>query len=72
MLVAIFSSQTSIDHFALPSLNAWRVTGFGHSSCRSGTGSGSGQALTVYGRVGSQTTPSPGAYSDSVVVTVTY
>jgi len=37
-----------------------------------GTGSGSNQALTVYGRVTAQTTPSPGAYTDSVVVTVTY
>jgi spore coat protein U-like protein len=42
------------------------------TNTESGTGTGSGQALTVYGRVGSQTTPSPGAYSDSVVVTVTY
>jgi spore coat protein U-like protein len=37
-----------------------------------GTGAGSNQALTVYGRVASQTTPSPGTYADSVVVTVTY
>jgi hypothetical protein len=37
-----------------------------------GTGTGSSQALTVYGRVASQTTPSAGSYSDSVVVTVTY
>ena len=37
-----------------------------------GTGTGSNQALTVYGRVGAQTTPSRGTYSDSVVVTVTY
>jgi spore coat protein U-like protein len=37
-----------------------------------GTGSGSNQSLTVYGRVAAQTTPSPGTYTDSVVVTVTY
>ncbi|CAN0652670.1 Spore coat protein u [Nitratireductor aquimarinus] len=37
-----------------------------------GTGSGSGQVLTVYGRVPPQTTPSPGTYTDTVVVTVTY
>jgi spore coat protein U-like protein len=37
-----------------------------------GTGTGSSQGLTVYGRVASQTTPSPGSYTDSVVVTVTY
>jgi spore coat protein U-like protein len=37
-----------------------------------GTGNGSGQALTVYGRVPTQTTPAPGSYTDSVNVTVTY
>ena len=37
-----------------------------------GTGTGSNQALSVYGRVASQSTPSPGTYTDSVVVTVTY
>jgi spore coat protein U-like protein len=38
----------------------------------SGTGSGSGQALTVFGRLPVQTTPVPGAYSDTIVATVTY
>jgi spore coat protein U-like protein len=38
----------------------------------SGTGTGSTQTQTVYGRVATQTTPSPGTYSDSVVVTVGY
>ena len=37
-----------------------------------GTGNGSAQALTVYGRVPSQSTPAPGAYSDTITVTVTY
>jgi len=37
-----------------------------------GTGSGASQALTVYGRVASQAMPSPGTYTDTVVVTVTY
>jgi spore coat protein U-like protein len=37
-----------------------------------GTGTGSTQTQTVYGRVATQTTPSPGTYSDSVVVTVGY
>ncbi|MGZ5826929.1 MAG: Csu type fimbrial protein [Xanthobacteraceae bacterium] len=36
------------------------------------TGSGLTQNLTVYGRVPAQTTPSPGTYSDTVVVTVSY
>jgi spore coat protein U-like protein len=37
-----------------------------------GSGTGATQNLPVYGRVQSQPTPSPGAYSDTVVVTVTY
>ncbi|BCH28968.1 hypothetical protein MesoLjLc_08980 [Mesorhizobium sp. L-8-10] len=37
-----------------------------------GTGSGATQNLPVYGRVPAQTTPSPGTYTDTVVVTVTY
>ena len=38
----------------------------------SGTGTGTSQTLTVYGRVPSQTTPPSGVYNDTVVVTVTY
>jgi spore coat protein U-like protein len=38
----------------------------------SGTGTGSNQALTVYGRVAAQTSPSPGVYTDSVILTLTY
>lgn len=38
----------------------------------SGTGTGTDQDLTVYGRVPIQVTPSPGSYSDTIVVTVTY
>jgi spore coat protein U-like protein len=37
-----------------------------------GTGSGLAQTLTVYGRVPMQTTPAPGTYSDTVVVTISY
>jgi spore coat protein U-like protein len=36
------------------------------------TGSGLAQGLTVYGRVPAQNTPSPGTYSDTVVVTISY
>ncbi len=35
-------------------------------------GTGTTQRFTVFGRVPSQTTPSPGLYADTVVVTVTY
>ena len=38
----------------------------------SGTGTGLTQTQTVFGRMPTQTTPKPGAYSDSVVVTVGY
>ena len=37
-----------------------------------GTGTGLAQTFTVYGRVPAQTTPPPGAYSDTVAVVVTY
>jgi spore coat protein U-like protein len=38
----------------------------------SGIGSGSSQRFTVYGRIPAQATPPPGAYTDTVTVTVTY
>lgn len=38
----------------------------------SGTGSGLTQNYTVYGRVPAQATPSPGSYTDTVVVTLNY
>jgi spore coat protein U-like protein len=38
----------------------------------SGTGSGSAQAITVYGRVPTQSTPAPASYGDTVMVTVSY
>jgi spore coat protein U-like protein len=37
-----------------------------------GTGTGVAVGIPVYGRVPSQTTPAPGTYTDTVVVTVTY
>lgn len=44
----------------------------GDSAAQPGTGSGTGQSFTVYGRVPAQPTPPPGTYSDTVVVTITY
>jgi spore coat protein U-like protein len=38
----------------------------------SGTGSGTSQAIPVYGRVPAQVSPSPGTYLDTVRATVTY
>jgi spore coat protein U-like protein len=37
-----------------------------------GSGNGSNQNLTVYGRVPNQATPSAGTYNDTITVTVTY
>ena len=37
-----------------------------------GTGTGLAQSVTAYGRIPPQTTPSPGTYNDTIVVTLTY
>ncbi|WP_072392702.1 spore coat protein U domain-containing protein [Hyphomicrobium sp. CS1GBMeth3] len=42
------------------------------SNTAAGVGTGLAQSFTVYGRVPAQQTPSPGTYTDTVVVTVTY
>ena len=47
----------------------WTDTGAGLVSS---TGTGAQQTFTVYGNVPAQTTPAPGAYADTVNVTVTY
>lgn len=55
--------------------DASRVTPWGNSvgtNTMAGIGSGLPQTLTVYGRVPAQNTPSPGSYSDTVVMTISY
>ena len=42
------------------------------TNTQAGTGNGSPQAYTVYGRVPPQPTPASGLYTDSITVTVTY
>lgn len=37
-----------------------------------GTGTGLAQSVPVFGRIPAQTTPSPGVYNDTIVVTLTY
>lgn len=49
---------------------SWGLMGDGLAA--TSMGSGGSQALTVYGRVPAQTTPPPGNYADTVVITVTY
>ncbi|MBO9685936.1 MAG: spore coat protein U domain-containing protein [Mitsuaria chitosanitabida] len=57
-------------------LDSGRTTVWGDgtasSSTKSGTGSGSAQSLTVYGRIPSLSGVIPGTYTDTVTVTVTY
>ena len=44
----------------------------GSSTCILGTGTGSNQSVTVYGRVPPQTAPAVGTYSDTVIATITF
>jgi spore coat protein U-like protein len=44
----------------------------GASTCTLGTGTGSSQNITVYGRVPPQSVPAIGFFTDSVVVTITF
>jgi spore coat protein U-like protein len=55
--------------------DAGRTTNWGNTVATdtlAGTGNGSAQTLTIYGRVPIQTTPAAGSYSDTVTITVTY
>jgi spore coat protein U-like protein len=55
--------------------NSGRTTNWGNTvgtDTVSGTGTGLAQSLTVYGRIPPQTTPAPGTYNDTIVVTLTY
>ena len=58
--------------------NAWTTstsaascTG-GANTCALGTGNGTGQSITVYGRIPAQTTPAPATFNDTVTATITY
>jgi spore coat protein U-like protein len=44
----------------------------GGSDTQAGTGTGVLQTYTVYGQVPAQTTPAPGAYTDTITATLTY
>ncbi|HJW42557.1 MAG TPA: spore coat U domain-containing protein [Rhizomicrobium sp.] len=55
--------------------NSGRTTVWGNTvgtDTVSGTGTGTAQSITAYGRVPAQTTPKPQSYSDTLVATVTY
>ena len=44
----------------------------GGGTCVLGTGTGSNQSVTVYGRVPPQTSPAVGTYTDTVIATITF
>ena len=55
--------------------NAGRTTNWGNAvgtDTVAGTGNGSTQTLTIYGRVPPQTSVAPATYTDLVTVTITY
>jgi spore coat protein U-like protein len=58
--------------------NAWTTTTTtttctgGANTCAIGTGTGSNQPITVYGRIPPQTAPAPATFQDTVTATVTY
>ncbi len=49
-----------------------RTVSWSGATAASGTGTGSGQSIPVYARVPASVGPTPGAYSDTVQITVTY
>jgi spore coat protein U-like protein len=55
--------------------DAGRTTNWGNTvgtDAVAGTGTGSTQTLTIYGRVPTQSTPRPATYTDTVTLTITY
>ena len=55
--------------------NSGRTTNWGNTvgtDTVSGTGNGSAQTLTVYGRIAASQYPAPASYSDTITATITY
>lgn len=55
--------------------NSGRTNNWGNTigtDTLAGTGTGTSQTITVYGRVAPQAAPTPGSYTDAVNVTLTY
>lgn len=50
----------------------WGLAAQGASAVNAGTGTGSTQTLTGYGKAPAQSTPAPGLYADTVIATITY
>lgn len=66
------TEQVQYQLYTNPALTTPWGDGTNGTSIVSGTGNGSNQAITVYGRVPPQTTPSAGTYTDTIVATITY
>ncbi|MEN9759335.1 MAG: hypothetical protein RLZZ281_601 [Pseudomonadota bacterium] len=65
------NGSTNINYYLYT--DSGRSTQWNAISMQSGTGNGSDQNFTVYGRVPSgQSVPYAGAYSDTVIATITY
>ena len=66
-------SGANLLNYALFS-NSGRTTNWGSISAEGvpGTGNGSNQQITVYGRVAAGQSVTPGSYADTVIVTLTY
>ena len=65
------NGTTNINYYLYT--DSGRSTQWNAISMQSGTGNGSDQSVTVYGRVPSgQSVPYAGAYSDTVIATITY
>jgi spore coat protein U-like protein len=76
---ATLQRNMSAGSTGLVSYNLWRNSGHTlawgetvNTDTVAGTGTGISQPITVYGEVIAQTSPAPGAYADSVVVTITF
>jgi len=66
-------ASASIDYSLFS--NSGRTTNWGNTISTDtvgGTGDGSSQVLTVYGRIPAQSTPAAGTYTDTVQISVTY
>ncbi|WP_293780090.1 spore coat U domain-containing protein [uncultured Oxalicibacterium sp.] len=71
---AIQNGSSTLGYQLYSDSNRSTVWGNGSNSSGqvSGTGSGSNQSLTIYGRLPSLTGAVPGSYTDTVTVTITY
>ncbi|WP_321954748.1 Csu type fimbrial protein [Paraburkholderia bannensis] len=71
----LLNNGTATVNYGLFTDAAWTRTwgdGTSGTTTNAGTGSGSSQSFTVYGRVPAQSVPPPGNYSDTITTTVSF